>query len=217
MTTVAPVTNPAAAQSAASKQLAGNFDTFLTLLTTQLQNQDPMNPMDSSEFTQQLVQFSQVEQQIASNDNLEKLIAQGQTQTAAYAVSYLGKAVGITDGTSGLSNDKASWGYTVEAPSAHTQLTITDANGKVVYTAPGEKTMGAHLFTWDGKASNGTELPDGTYKLTVTAKTADGETINTQVMSKGVVSEVDMSGSEPLLIIGPMQVPLSKVTTVQNL
>lgn len=218
MTTVAPTTtNAAATPSAASKQLAGNFDTFLTLLTTQLKNQDPMSPMDSAQFTQQLVQFSQVEQQIAGNDNLKTLIGQGKTQTSSYAVSYLGKAVGITDGTASLSGGAANWAYTVEAPAANTQLTVTDANGKVVYTAPGDTAAGAHVFKWDGKSANGTELPDGTYKLTVTAKTAESENINTQVMSKGVVSEVDMSGEEPMLIIGAMSVPLSKVTTVQNL
>src|SRR5476649_2407617 len=97
--TVAPVAAAAtAAASTAQKTLAGNFNTFLTLLTTQLQNQDPLSPMDSNQFTQQLVQFSQVEQQINTNDNLKSLITQGTNQTGAYAVSYLGKAVTIAGG-----------------------------------------------------------------------------------------------------------------------
>ncbi len=217
MTTAIPSIGAAASQSAASKQLAGNFDTFLTLLTTQLKNQDPMSPMDSSQFTQQLVQFSQVEQQIATNDNLKSLLGQSKSQNTTFAMSYLGKAVGITDGTSGLSDGEANWGYTLEAPSADTTLTVTDANGKVVYTGLGDKTAGAHIFEWDGKSNGGVDQPDGTYKLTVMAKTATGDAIATQIMSKGVVSEVDMSGDEPMLIIGPMSVPLSKVTTVQNL
>jgi flagellar basal-body rod modification protein FlgD len=206
-----------ATKSAATKQLAGNFDTFLTLLTTQLQNQDPLNPMDSSQFTQQLVQFSQVEQQIGTNDNLKTLIAQGQSQNSAYAVSYLGKTVGITDGTAGLSDGKANWAYTLESGAANSTLTVTDKDGKVVYTGPAEKTAGAHVFQWNGKTNGGTDLEDGTYKLTVAATSAEGQAITTQVMSKGTVSEVDMSGSEPQLIIGPMTVPLSKVTTVQTL
>ena len=71
------------APDAAQQQLSGNFSTFLTLLTTQLQNQDPMNPMDSNQFTQQLVEFSQVEQQINTNDNLKTIIGQGTSQTGA--------------------------------------------------------------------------------------------------------------------------------------
>src|SRR5450755_3735385 len=88
----------------AMKQLSGNFSTFLTLLTTQLKNQDPTSPMDSSQFTQQLVQFSQVEQQINTNTNLNTLITQGQTQAGVNASSYLGKTVTVTNGKSGLLN-----------------------------------------------------------------------------------------------------------------
>src|ERR1700742_4679470 len=102
MTTIDPTASSAATatatQDVASKQLAGNFDTFLTLLTTQLQNQDPMNPMDSNQFTQQLVEFSQVEQQIDTNDNLKSLISLGQSRSTADAVGYLGKAVTISNG-----------------------------------------------------------------------------------------------------------------------
>jgi flagellar basal-body rod modification protein FlgD len=207
----------ASTQTNATKQLAGNFDTFLTLLTTQLKNQDPMSPMDSNQFTQQLVQFSQVEQQISTNDNLKTLIGQSATQANTYAMSYLGKAVGITDGTGGLQDGQAGWAYTLDNAAADTTLTISDSNGRVVYTGKGEKGAGAHTFAWDGKSNNGVEQADGTYKLTVTAKAGDGSDVTTQVMSKGVVSEVDLSGTEPQLIIGPTSVPLSKVTTVQTL
>ncbi|HZZ11369.1 MAG TPA: flagellar hook capping FlgD N-terminal domain-containing protein, partial [Paraburkholderia sp.] len=95
MTTTAIDNNTAAGagQSTASQQLAGNFDTFLTLLTTQLQNQDPLSPMDSTQFTQQLVAFSGVEQQINTNNNLQSLIALNQSQQAASAVSYIGHSV----------------------------------------------------------------------------------------------------------------------------
>src|SRR5258707_239440 len=92
MTTIAPISTAAA--QGAQKTLAGNFDTFLTLLTTQLQNQDPLNPMDSNQFTQQLVEFSQVEQQINTNDNLKSLISLGQSRSAADAVGYLDELLG---------------------------------------------------------------------------------------------------------------------------
>src|SRR5215468_8490317 len=112
MTTIAPTTAAAAtAPSAAQQQLAGNFDTFLTLLTTQLKNQDPLSPMDSNQFTQQLVEFSQVEQQINSNDNLKTLIAQGTSQGSTMATSYLGKKVTITNGQAALVKGAANWDY----------------------------------------------------------------------------------------------------------
>src|SRR6185312_8890054 len=113
MTAITPVTT--AAQTTASKQLAGNFDTFLTLLTTQLQNQDPLNPMDSNQFTQQLVEFSQVEQQINTNDNLKTLISLGQSRGAADAVGYLGKAVTVSNGDAALANGTANWNYQLGA------------------------------------------------------------------------------------------------------
>src|ERR1700722_15519777 len=98
MTTTTPVTSttPTATASAstgdAMSQLSGNFDTFLQLLTSQLKNQDPTSPMDSSSFTQQLVEYSQVEQQINTNTNLQTLITQGQSNGSAMATSYLGKS-----------------------------------------------------------------------------------------------------------------------------
>src|SRR3569623_3360666 len=105
---VSPVSStPAAATIAtpdAMKQLSSNFSTFLTLLTSQLKNQDPTSPMDSSTFTQQLVMYSQVEQQISTNSNLKTLIGQGTTQIGSYATSYLGKAESITNGNAALTN-----------------------------------------------------------------------------------------------------------------
>ncbi len=90
--------------------MSGNFDTFLQLLTTQLQNQDPTSPMDTNQFTQQLVQFSQVEQQISTNDNLKSLIALGQSRSSADAVSYLGKTVTLTNGKAALSERRGATG-----------------------------------------------------------------------------------------------------------
>ena len=216
--TVAPVSAAASvAAPDAQKTLAGNFNTFLTLLTTQLQNQDPMSPMDSNQFTQQLVQFSQVEQQINTNDNLKSLITQGTNQTGAYAVSYLGKAVTIAGGNAPLANGQAVWAYNLGAGAATTQLSVTDSGGNVVYTGAGETTAGSHAFTWDGKNLNGTQLPDGTYKLSVTAKAADGSAVQSITTTTGVVSEVDMTGATPQLMVGPMSVALTDVAGVQNL
>jgi flagellar basal-body rod modification protein FlgD len=221
MTTVAPTTTtpPAApvtttGTQSAQQQLAGNFDTFLTLLTTQLQNQDPLNPMDSNQFTQQLVEFSQVEQQINTNDNLKTLIGQGTNQTGAYAVSYLGKTVTVTNGNAPLVNGQAAWNYNLATTAAQTILTVTDASGQTVFTGPGETAAGVHAFAWNGTNNNGGTVPDGTYKLTVSAAAADGTGVQSQVSSTGIVNQVDMTSGTPQLMIGPMEIALTDVSGV---
>lgn len=219
MTSTVPVTSaaaPAATPSNAQKQLSGNFDTFLTLLTTQLKNQDPLNPTDSNQFTQQLVEFSQVEQQINTNDNLKSLINQGSSQTGSYAVGYLGKTVTVTNGNAPLVQSAASWNYDLGTQAAQTVLTITDANGNAVFSAKGEAGAGSHTLAWNGQSNNGTQLPDGTYTLHVNATAGDGSAVQNVVSSKGVVTEVDLTGTTPQLLIGPMSISLTDVAGVSN-
>jgi flagellar basal-body rod modification protein FlgD len=211
-------TTPTTGSSAASaqKQLSSNFDTFLTLLTTQLQNQDPLSPMDSSQFTQQLVEFSQVEQQINSNQNLESLISLTKSNAATDAVSYLGKTLTVTDGTAALMNGQANWAYSLNSDATTAQLVVSDSQGNTVYTAPAETGAGLHSFTWNGVDNAGSTLSPGTYTLKITAQAADGTAIPTTVASQGVVSEVNLTGAEPMLMIGPLGVPLSKATLISG-
>ena len=171
MTTTAPVTSTAAAaaastQSNAQQQLSGNFDTFLTLLTTQLQNQDPLNPMDSNQFTQQLVEFSQVEQQINTNTNLKTLINQGTSQSGSYAVNYLGKNVTVTNGNAALTNGAADWNYNLGTQAApdHAHRHRCQRQRRL-HRRPAKPTPGNHDFAWNGQDINGTQLPDGIYTL----------------------------------------------------
>lgn len=198
------------------QQLSGNFSTFLTLLTTQLQNQDPMSPMDSNQFTQQLVQYSQVEQQISSNENLKTLIAQGQSQASVMAASYLGKKATVTDGRAPLTNGAGKWDYTLKNTAAKSVLAVTNTAGQTVYTGLAETAAGTHSFTWDGKSTGGQKLPDGVYTLNIYAKAQDGSDVTTAVSSTGTVGEIDLTGGTPQLKIGPMSIGLSQVANVQN-
>ena len=211
---------PTAATSGTSNdamaQLSGNFSTFLTLLTTQLKNQDPTSPMDSNQFTQQLVQFSQVEQQIDTNTNLKSLITQGASQAGAYATSYLGRIASVTNGQASLSGGAANWTYTLGATAASATLTVTNSTGRVVYTGPGKTAAGANSFAWDGKDNNGNLQADGAYKLTVTAADSAGSAVSNSVASAGVIAQVDMTGSAPQFVIGNMEVGLGDIGAVQN-
>jgi len=207
---------PTSTTSDSMKQLSGNFSTFLTLLTTQLKNQDPTSPMDSNEFTQQLVMYSQVEQQISSNDNLKTLISQGTSNAAAMTTGYLGKKVSITNGNASLTSGSATWTYNLANSAATAQLVVTDANGRAVYTGNGPTAAGNNTFTWDGKDNNGNQLADGAYKLTVTATDSNGTNISSSVASAGTVTQIDMTGATPQLVVGNMEVGLGDIAAVAN-
>ena len=209
-------TPAAAATPDPMSELSGNFSTFLTLLTTQLKNQDPTSPMDSNAFTQQLVMYSQVEQQIDTNANLKTLISQSTSNAAAVTNGYLGKNVSIINGNASLSGGAANWTYNLATDAAGSQLSITDANGKIVYTGAGETAAGNHSFTWDGKDNNSNQLADGTYKLAVTASDAAGSVVTSTVASAGTVSQIDLTGATPQLMIGNMEVGLGDIAAVSN-
>ncbi len=214
MTTIDPNTPANGGQSQAAQQLAGNFNTFLTLLTTQLQNQDPLSPMDSNQFTQQLVAFSGVEQQINTNDNLQSLISLSLSQSASAAVNYIGRSVVMTNGMGSLSGGTVDWTYNQAATSAGTTLTVKNAAGQVVYSTSGGTAAGNNDFTWNGQDSNGNQLPDGQYTLSVSATASDGSAITSSIASKALVTAVDTSGSAPQLVLGAMEIPLSDVSLV---
>jgi len=216
--TVTPATSTTSTATTpdSMKQLSSNFSTFLTLLTTQLKNQDPTSPMDSNAFTQQLVMYSQVEQQITSNDNLKTLISQGTSNAATMAAGYLGKKVSVTTGNASLTGGAANWTYNLSGNAATTKLSVSDASGKIVYSTAGQTTSGNSSFAWDGKDNNGNQLADGTYKLTVTAADSAGNNIKSSVASAGTVAQIDMTVSPPKLVVGSMEVDLSDIAAVAN-
>jgi flagellar basal-body rod modification protein FlgD len=216
VTPASSTTPGATTQPDAMKQLSGNFSTFLTLLTTQLKNQDPTSPMDSNQFTQQLVMYSQVEQQITSNDNLKTLISQGTSNAATLAAGYLGKKVSVTTGNASLTGGAANWTYNLSGNAATTKLSVSDASGKIVYSTAGQTTSGNSSFAWNGKDNNGNQLADGTYKLTVTAADSAGNDIKSSVASAGTVMQIDMTVSPPKLVVGSMEVGLSDIAAVAN-
>src|SRR5499427_6657524 len=149
--------------------IAGNFHTFLTLLTTQLQNQDPLSPLDTNQFTQQLVSFSQVEQAINTNTTLSNLLSLQQADQSIAALPLVGHTVEYTDNHGALVDGKAEFAYNLPSQAKSATITITDASGRIVLQQPADTAAGPHTFNWNGKASDGTQVPDGTYTFNVSA------------------------------------------------
>lgn len=188
------------AETSARTRLSDNYDTFLVLLTAQLQNQDPLAPMDSTQFTQQLVQYSQVEQQIRTNEQLEALAAQYQAASAGAALSYLGRGALIESNTTVLAGGEAQWGYLLDTAAENVRIEVRDANGRTVYETAGERTAGDHHFVWNGETTSGATAEDGVYRLVVTATNSDGDAIPATVTILEAIRGVDFSGTTPLVI-----------------
>jgi flagellar basal-body rod modification protein FlgD len=173
-----------------------------------------MSPMDSNSFTQELVEFSGVEQQINTNSDLQTLIGQGTSSAGSNAVGYLGKTITLTNGNAALQNGTANWTYALASDAATTTLNVANSSGQTVYSTTGDVSSGQHTFSWNGEDSSGNQLADGVYTLTATSTAQDGTAVTTAVASTGTVDEVNMTGTTPLLMIGPMGVPISSVAAV---
>jgi len=199
---------------AAATALAGNFDMFLSLLTTQLKNQNPLDPMKSETFTQQLVQMSSVEQAIQTNSNLETLISASAFQASATAINLIGKEVEGVGGGAVLKDGEAKWTINLNSDAPTTTVSVLDKNGATVFTQQMSGNKGMQAFTWDGKDKDGVQQDDGTYFLQVTANDANGQPVGGSVTTKGIVTAVDLSSSDPQLTVNGAQINYSQVLAV---
>lgn len=202
--------------SAASTSLADTFDTFLALLTTQLQNQDPLDPMKSEEFTSQLVQFSGVEQAINSNKKLEQLVQLQTSNQLNTAVSFIGKTVEVISDKLLLDGGAGKISYGLDRNAETTIISIVDENGQTVRTINGETDSGRHEYEWDGRDANGNLVDDGVYNFSVVATDSDDEKINTIAASFGVVTGVEVVENSPRLNIGELGVSFDSVFAVRE-
>ncbi len=199
----------------ARNSIADNFDTFLSLLTTQLKNQNPLDPLDTNQFTSQMVEFTSVEQQLKTNEFLEALVISNLNSTYTEAVSFIGKTITSSGSSTQLADGEATWSYDVDANAPNSVITITDSFGNVVHTEETALTAGEGTFTWDGRDANGGQMPDGAYTITIDARNADGAYVPVTTQMSGTVSGVDLSESEPVLIVDGARIYLSSVTSVR--
>jgi flagellar basal-body rod modification protein FlgD len=196
--------------------LTSSYETFLSLLTAQLKNQDPTSPLDTNAFTQQLVQMTGAQQQLLSNTLLKTLVTQGENGNVGDAIGLIGKTVTVAGSDAALKDGKAAWTYELDKAASNATLTVTDSTGKVMWTgsAP-DLTKGEHAFTWDGKGTtDGTE--GKVYTLTVTAKDSNGANVATGITVTGPVSSVRQSAGGVLVNINGAEAPLTGVTAVKS-
>lgn len=220
MTSIAAAGNYSAAETskaaASGKSLAQNFDTFLTMLTTQLKHQDPLSPMDSTEFTNQLVQFAGVEQQINANANLEKLISATHLNTKSQAIAYLGHTIEADTPALPLQNGKANFSATLGGEAVTASVVIRDAGGNVVANLPLKKITDRQELTWDGKDNDGNQLEDGFYTAAVSALDANGQTVEGAITVYGKVTDVASDSTGTLIGMGKVVVNIDKILTVRD-
>lgn len=217
VTSVPDTTSTTTTKTAAdASKFSTDYTTFLNLLTAQIKNQDPLSPMDTTEWTNQLVQYSSVEQQIKANGYLETIAnASGAAGSMTSAVGYIGKMIGTDEATATLTDGgSATWNYNLGAAATAATLTIKDANGNTVWSdSADDLTAGTHSFAWDGKDSSGNAVGAGAYTLSISAANTSGS-IDASVGLTGTVTSAETRDGAVVLKIGNSSVALNSVTSV---
>ena len=194
-------------------EIASNFTTFLQLLTTQLQNQDPLSPMDTNQFTQQLVEFAGVEQQMKTNDTLSTLVSLQQSSQTTQALALVGATVVVNGSTAQLANNQATWSLNSTQPATAT-ITIASSTGQTAYTGTVTVNSGSQTFTWNGQGNDGTLWPPGNYTLTATGTSAGGQSTAISTQIQGKVSSVDLTKTPPVLSVGGQNYTMTQIQQI---
>lgn len=209
-----------AAQEGTRQPLSGEQvtrDDFLKLLIAQLQNQDPLSPLDNQEFAVQLATFNSLEQLLGVNEKLEglqnKQLLTSQLNSAALIgkeVTTSGNQVSLTDGSDGTLR------YQLGAPAARVVVNIQNSRAELVRQLElGSQQAGEQSVRWDGKDASGKRLSSGAYTFEVNAFDAAGKKVTVSSRVQGLVTGVSFDGAEPVLELGQLRIPLSAVTGIR--
>jgi len=208
-------TSTTSAAAALKKDTGLNKDDFLQLFITQLKNQDPLNPQDSSQFVTQLAQMTQVEQAYNTNTNLQSLITAVNSSSSISATSFIGKTIMSSGNSIYSTGTGAQVTFNLPAATTSTTVTINDASGNAVRTiALGAGSSGDNYVKWDGKGDNGAALAAGGYTFSVSGTASNGTTVTGTTYTTGVVDSISYNGTSPVLQIGPLKIPLASVKMV---
>jgi len=209
MSVSAPSTTPNSngLLSTTNSSVQSQFNTFLTLLTTELQNQDPSSPLDTNAFTTQLVQFSQLEQQLNTNTDLQTLIAGQTTGTMGTALSYIGQTVEASGGNFVLDGtDSDTLSYNLASAAKTVTINVVNSSGQTVAQIPGDTASGQNSISYDGTSPGQPTLAAGQYSFTVTAVDGSGNAVQSTVYTTGTVT----------VSIGNLIIPASSVVQVSS-
>jgi flagellar basal-body rod modification protein FlgD len=223
MTSTVDPTAAAAGSSVTSKlnssrsRLADSEQTFLSLLTTQLKNQDPLSPLDSNQFTAQIVQMTGVEQQLMTNDLLKTLVGMSDGGLSG-AVNLIGKTVTANTDQATITNGAANWSYDLDRNATSVKYDVANAQGVTVWSRTDNSVAGgAHTLDWDGVTTAGQQLPDGgPYTLKITATGPGGEAINAASHTSGIATAVQTVNGETVVSVGKLKIPVSSITGVAS-
>jgi flagellar basal-body rod modification protein FlgD len=216
LNTAAGTTGTAATDMAESR-LVGDYDSFLRLLTTQLKNQDPLAPLDATQFVSQLSQFASVEQMIQSNRKLDQIISSLGANSIMADIGLIGRAVEVPGNLAELRDGALSLNYTLAKNAAQATVVIRDAQGTIVRTLPADTRAGTHSLVWDGTDNGGNQLDDGIYRFTFGAADAEGKPVATQAYVTATVMRVETTASGSSLVLSNgLSLPSSAVRAVMQ-
>ena len=214
---IAAAAAAAAAPADRKTQIAGDFDTFLKLLTTQLANQDPLSPMDSNQFTEQLVQFASVEQSVATNTKLDRILDVIDADQIGAGTGYLGREVEADVSTLRLGRTgPASFAMNLDEAPARLEVAVRNEAGETVATLAPPAQSGRQTVVWDGRDHRGFRAPAGTYTVEVDAETARGVPLQASTRLSGTVDAVENEGGALFLDLGGHRVAIGDITAVRT-
>jgi flagellar basal-body rod modification protein FlgD len=190
---------------------------FLNLLVTELQNQNPLDPTNSTDFINQLTSYANFDQQQTLNSNMGTLVSSLNSLLTLNSSNYIGQTVTAKTDTGTLKDGQISFGYSLESAASDVTLSVKDSSGNTVWTGSGTTISGTNSFTWDGTATDGTQLTDGgQYTLNVSATDSTGQSVYGYTTVTGKVTSIDNSSGTPMLNIGSTSVSTSNVIGVTS-
>lgn len=202
--------------STSKQSLADTYSQFLTLLTTQLKNQDPLDPMDSKDMTNQMIQLSNTEQQIAQTDKMNEILKINQASAVNSALGYIGKEVDYVGGETEFKGNPVNVKYYLDKDADAVKISVLDKDGKVVTSLDGNLKAGGHNIVWDGKDRSGNIVPAGDYKIEVGAQDKEGKAVKTTTIVPSTVDGIETAGGQLLLVIGNQKVAIGAVQAVRD-
>lgn len=185
----------------AQTRLTTDTQSFLRLLTAQLKNQDPMQPVDSTQWVSQLAQFSSVEQAVAANSKIAEVLSELKSSNDRMDLSYIGRQVEVDSGTVGLKDGKLSASYSIPEGAKSVDLYILDGDGRIVASAKGDPLAGTHSFTWDGTTSTGTKAPDGAYTVLVQATDENSKSLTAGLTHSAKVTGIRREDGSTVFVL----------------